>query len=65
MPFMTDGAGAEAIGGWFGTGPQRGLALLFTVAGLIGVVVTLVAWTSRSYRRLAEAEVEAAATVAA
>jgi MFS transporter, DHA3 family, multidrug efflux protein len=65
MPFMTDGTGAEAIGGWFGTGPQRGLALLFTVAGLIGVVVTLVAWTSRSYRRLATAEAEAAATVAA
>ena len=52
MPFMTDGAGADAIGGWFGTGPERGLALMFTLAGLVGVVVTLLAWTSRSYRRL-------------
>ena len=36
MPFMTDGAGADWIGGWFGTGPERGLALMFTLAGLIG-----------------------------
>ncbi len=55
MPFMTDGAGADAIGGWFGTGPERGLALMFTLAGLVGVVVTLLAWTSRSYRRLTAA----------
>ena len=53
MPFMTDGRGADWIGGWFGTGPDRGIALLFTVAGLAGVAVTFVAWTSRSYRRLA------------
>ena len=55
MPFMTDGRGADWIGGWFGTGPDRGIALMFTVAGVIGVVVTAVAWTSRSYRRLAAA----------
>jgi DHA3 family multidrug efflux protein-like MFS transporter len=55
MPFMTDGAGAEAIGSWFGTGPMRGLALLFTLSGLIGIGVTALAWRSRSYRRLAAA----------
>jgi len=65
MPFMSEGgAGADAIGGWFGTGPARGLALLFTVAGLLGVLVTLGAWGSRSYRRLAEGEREAAAVAA-
>lgn len=53
MPFMTDGRGADAIGGWFGVGPDRGLALMFTLAGLAGVIVTALAWTSRSYRRLA------------
>jgi DHA3 family multidrug efflux protein-like MFS transporter len=52
MPLMTDGRGADWIGGWFGTGPDRGIALMFTIAGLIGVAVTAVAWTSRSYRRL-------------
>jgi DHA3 family multidrug efflux protein-like MFS transporter len=52
IPLMTDGAGADWIGGWFGTGPERGLALMFTAAGLIGVVVTALARASRSYRQL-------------
>ena len=52
MPTMTDGVGADLIGSWFGTGPERGLALLFTLAGLVGVAVTLIARTSRSFRRL-------------
>jgi MFS transporter, DHA3 family, multidrug efflux protein len=52
MPYMTDGGGADAIGGWFGTGPERGLALMFTVAGVLGVIATLIAWSSKSYRRL-------------
>ncbi|MFC5342596.1 MFS transporter [Brevundimonas staleyi] len=52
IPFMTDGAGARAIGGWFGTGPDRGIALVFTVAGLAGVLLTLAAFNSRPYRRL-------------
>jgi MFS transporter, DHA3 family, multidrug efflux protein len=52
MPFMTDGRGAEWIGDWFGTGPERGIALMFTLAGLAGMVVTALAWSSGSYRRL-------------
>jgi DHA3 family multidrug efflux protein-like MFS transporter len=55
MPFMTDGSGADWIGDWFGTGPARGIALMFTLAGLIGVAVTLLAWNSKSYRRLTAA----------
>jgi MFS transporter, DHA3 family, multidrug efflux protein len=43
---------AEQTRGWFGTGPKRGLALIFTLAGLIGVVVTIGVRLSRSYRRL-------------
>ena len=52
IPFMTDGAGARSIGGWFGTGPDRGIALVFTVAGAIGLIVTIAALNSRPYRAL-------------
>lgn len=53
IPFMTTGAGVELIGDWFGTGKDRGLALLFTVTGIVGLVVTLVAMRSNGYRQLA------------
>lgn len=52
IPFMTTGQGMDAIGSWFGTGPDRGLALLFTVAGIIGLCVTLIAMRSYAYRAL-------------
>lgn len=52
IPFMTDGFGAEAIGGWFGTGPARGIALVFTAAGAIGLIVTVLAFKSHAYRDL-------------
>jgi DHA3 family multidrug efflux protein-like MFS transporter len=52
MPFMTDGRGADWIGSWFGTGPERGLALIFTLAGLIGIVVTVAVRLSAAFRRL-------------
>lgn len=55
IPFMTTGAGAELIGGWFGTGADRGMALVFCITGLMGVVLTLAAFASRSYRLLSEA----------
>jgi DHA3 family multidrug efflux protein-like MFS transporter len=52
IPFMTTGAGVDLLGPWFGTGADRGLALLFSVAGVIGFVVTLVAMRSSAYRAL-------------
>lgn len=55
IPFMTNGAGAEAIGDWYGTGPDRGMALVFTITGLLGVILTLFALGSRSYRQLSAA----------
>ena len=55
IPFMTDGAGAATIGGWFGTGPARGIALVFTLAGVVGVVVTILALRSKYYRQLSAA----------
>jgi DHA3 family multidrug efflux protein-like MFS transporter len=52
IPLMTDGAGAELIGGWFGTGHDRGIAVVFILTGLVGVIITLIALGSRPYRRL-------------
>jgi DHA3 family multidrug efflux protein-like MFS transporter len=55
IPFMTTGLGADAIGGWFGTGPARGIALVFTLAGLVGVLITVIAFNSKYYRQLSAA----------
>ena len=52
IPFMTTGDGVASIGPWFGTGAVRAMALVFIIAGVIGLVVTLVAMGSRAYRRL-------------
>jgi MFS transporter, DHA3 family, multidrug efflux protein len=52
IPFMTTGSGVDLLGWWFGSGPDRGLALLFTAAGLVGLMVTLIAMRSNSYRLL-------------
>jgi DHA3 family multidrug efflux protein-like MFS transporter len=54
IPFMTTGAGVELLGDWFGTGKDRGLALLFTAAGSFGLLATLVAMRSSAYRTLSE-----------
>jgi hypothetical protein len=37
---ITDGTGGRHIGSWLGTGPDRGMALLFIAAGLIGLTIT-------------------------
>jgi DHA3 family multidrug efflux protein-like MFS transporter len=54
IPFMTTGAGVDLLGSWFGTGVDRGIALLFIVTGLIGLTVTLIAMRSYAYRTLSQ-----------
>lgn len=55
MPLMSDGgAGAAAIGGWFGTGPARGIALVLMLLAACGLVLTTVALGSRQYRALSK-----------
>ena len=63
IPSMTDGAGARTIGSWFGTGADRGLALVFVLTGVIGLLATVVALRSRPYRRLSHRYVAGPATV--
>jgi DHA3 family multidrug efflux protein-like MFS transporter len=54
IPFMTTGDGVDLLGSWFGTGTDRGIALLFIVSGFIGLVVTLIAMQTSAYRKLSE-----------
>lgn len=61
IPFMTHGAGAAAIGDWFGRGADRGIALVFTLAGVVGVVATVLAFNSRAYKRLSATYAKGAA----
>lgn len=54
IPFMTVGAGVDLIGSWFGTGAARGIALVFTLTGIIGLIVTLIAMNSKYYSLLSK-----------
>ncbi|MBP9816596.1 MAG: MFS transporter [Candidatus Pacebacteria bacterium] len=54
IPLMTTGAGVALIGEWFGVGAGRGMALVFILASVIGLVITLLAMRSRSYKVLSE-----------
>ena len=65
IPFMTTGAGVGLLGGWFGTGPDRGIALVFVVTGVIGLALTLAALRTRQYRRLSRSYREADGRTAA
>jgi hypothetical protein len=63
IPFMTTGTGARTIGPWFGTGPDRGIALVLVVAGILGLLMTIYAIRSRFYRELSERYLAVGATV--
>lgn len=53
IPFMRDGGtGARWIGGWFGTGDARGIALVFVLVAVLGLALTAYALSSRYYRLL-------------
>lgn len=64
IPFMTTGAGVDLIGSWFGTGQPRGIALVFTLTGIIGLVMTLIAFRSKAYRTLSRQYLNASETTA-
>ncbi len=52
IPFMTTGKGVDLIGWWFGVGAARGIALVFITAGVLGLIVTLLAFKTRAYKVL-------------
>ena len=59
IPFMTTGAGVDLIGPWFGTGADRGIALVFVLCGVLGLIVTGLALGSKYYRQLSAGYAEA------
>lgn len=54
IPYMNSEAGKQAFGWLLGGGEARGIALVFLFAGLIMVVAALLAFLTRSYRRLSQ-----------
>ncbi|KTE15492.1 MFS transporter [Sphingopyxis sp. H115] len=55
VPMMTEGIGADAIGDWYGRGPERGIAIVFSIAGVLGMLATIAAFRSKSYGRISDA----------
>nr|WP_317451745.1 hypothetical protein [Microbacterium sp. NIBRBAC000506063] len=54
IPYMNTAAGQERWGWLLGEGQARGIALICFFAGLIMVVVALLAFRSRAYKQLTE-----------
>lgn len=55
LPAMREGGAlSDSVGSWFGTGDVRGMALLFILSGIVGLIITLLAFRTRSYRTLSE-----------
>lgn len=52
IPFMTTGEGVRLLGPWFGVGAERGLALVFTTAGILGLLASALAMRTRQYHDL-------------
>lgn len=55
IPFMESERGIQMFSPLLGTGPSRGIALVFMTAGLIGLIVTLSMMASKTYRLLSAA----------
>lgn len=52
IPFMTTGQGVHLIGDWYGVGAARGIALVFSFAGVIGLIITLIVMRTKTYQYL-------------
>ena len=55
IPYMNSAEGADRFQWLLGNGEVRGIALVFLLAGVIGVVVTVGAFATKSYRLLSGA----------
>ncbi|MFC7267414.1 MFS transporter [Microbacterium fluvii] len=65
IPYMESDAGQQQWGWLVGEGDARGIALVFFFAGLVMVVLALLAFTTKAYRTLSAEYAEAPASVEA
>jgi DHA3 family multidrug efflux protein-like MFS transporter len=54
IPWLASPARNEIFAGWWGTTPDRAMALVFVVAGFIWLFVTIIAFSSKSYKNLSQ-----------
>ena len=59
IPYANSDAGREQLGWLLGAGQARGIALVFLVSGLAGLLLTLIVFTTKSYRWLSARYAEA------
>jgi DHA3 family multidrug efflux protein-like MFS transporter len=52
IPWLASPVGESLFGGWWGTTPDRAMAIIFTLAGFIGIIVTVIAFGTKSYKNL-------------
>lgn len=65
IPYADSDAGKQSLGWLLGEGQARGIALVFVLAGVLGLALTLGAFLTRSYRLLARRYAEPSEDVAA
>lgn len=54
IPYARSEPGRESLSWLLGDGAGRGIALVFLLAAVFGVLITLLAFTTRTYRRLSD-----------
>lgn len=54
IPYMASDAGREQFGWLLGSGDARGIALVFLIAGIVGIIVTLLAFRTQAYKKLSD-----------
>lgn len=54
IPYMRSSEGQDQLGWLLGDGGARGIALVFLLAGVLGMIAALLAFATKSYRRLSQ-----------
>ena len=63
IPAVASDAGRASFGWLLGDGQARGIALVFILAGILGLLITVAAFFTRSYRLLSQGYSEPSALV--